>query len=98
MLQVHLDAASRLMSKGIIHELMISDAERVVMHTFTAFQNTIRQITEDDTIITVEQITTTLLTSKTFQCAYMGNVIRAVDIYLDICDKSWMRTCVYYTG
>ena len=58
-------------------KLMIIDAERTVMHTFTAFQNTIRQIAEDDTIddtTIVEQITTTLLTSKAFHCTYMGNV------------------------
>ena len=50
--------------------------------TFTAFQNSIKNITEDDAIdggTSAEQVTLALLKSTTFNCTYSGNIIKTID-------------------
>ena len=61
-------------------ELVIGDPENA-LHIFTAFQNTIRKNTEDDTIdetTIAEGITTILLLLKPFTCSHAGCVITGV--------------------
>ena len=58
-------------------KLVIGD----VLHTFTAFQHTVKKNTEDDTIdetTIAERIMIILLLSKPFICSYAGRMITEV--------------------
>ena len=55
--------------------------EEFEARTLTAFERSIKNITEDDTIdgdTSAETVTTALLKSRTFNCTYSGNVIKTV--------------------
>ena len=69
--------------RELVARLLIgSEVEEFEARTLTAFERSIKNITEDDTIdgdtSAAMTVTTALLKSRTFNCTYSGNVIKTV--------------------